>query len=319
MLIFKSEISFPLHGIVFLQFETWFAVSYIFRNTTYPTLWGTSGSSFSRFCLIWRCRQWRRTGRSQGLSRRASGIFRRLFIWYPAVISPSAVQATRIEWLSAWVGTLQESSWVISLQAARKKSTRPVCKSFILPKAGPDVCGLFSEDNRFVYCNNIAGLLSQLGITLYTPADWRLFLDSSKRSLKCVLLHNGNVHGAVPVGHSVHLREEHNDIKMVIDLLRYHEHNWIICVDLNMVNFLLGQQHGFMKVPCYLCMWDSRARDKHWTQKEWPIRETLEAGMPNILHDPIVSRDKIIFPPLHIKLGLMKQSVKAVGSDGKCF
>ena len=106
---------------------------------------------------------------------------------------------------------------------------------------------------------------------------------------------------------------------MVIDLLRYHEHNWIICVDLKMVNFLLGQQHGFTKFPCYLCMWDSRARDKHWTQKEWPIRETLEAGMPNILHDPIVSRDKIIFPPLHIKLGLMKQFVKALSSDGECF
>ena len=86
-----------------------------------------------------------------------------------------------------------------------------------------------------------------------------------------------------------------------------------------MVNFLLGQQHGFTKFPCYLCMWDSRARDKHWTQKEWPIRETLEAGMPNILHDPIVSRDKVIFPPLHIKLGLMKQFVKALSSDGECF
>lgn len=177
----------------------------------------------------------------------------------------------------------------------------------------------FSEDNRFVYCNDIAGLLSHLGITLYTPSDWRLFLDSSKRSLKCVLLHNGNVYGAVPIGHSVHLREEHNDIKMVIDLLQYHQHNWVICVDLKMVNFLLGQQHGFTKFPCYLCMWDSRARDKHWIQKEWPVRESLEAGMPNILHDPIVSRDKIIFPPLHIKLGLMKQFVKALNTDGECF
>lgn len=106
---------------------------------------------------------------------------------------------------------------------------------------------------------------------------------------------------------------------MVIDFLKYHEHNWIICVDLKMVNFLLGQQHGFTKFPCYLCMWDSRARDKHWNQKEWPMRETLVAGMPNILHDPIVSRDKIIFPPLHIKLGLMKQFVKALNTDGECF
>src|SRR5271157_3262858 len=66
-------------------------------------------------------------------------------------------------------------------------------------------------------------------------------------------------------------------------------------------------------------MWDSRARDKHWNQKVWPMRETLAAGMPNILHDPIISRDKIIFPPLHIKLRLMKQFVKALNTDGECF
>ena len=28
--------------------------------------------------------------------------------------------------------------------------------------------------------------------------------------------------------------------------------------DLKMVNFLLGQQSGFTKYPCFLCMWDSR-------------------------------------------------------------
>ena len=40
--------------------------------------------------------------------------------------------------------------------------------------------------------------------------------------------------------------------------------------------------------------------------------------MPNI-RDPIVNRDKIIFPPLHIKSGLMKQFVKALETEGECF
>jgi hypothetical protein len=177
----------------------------------------------------------------------------------------------------------------------------------------------FSEENQFVYCNDIPGLLSELGVGTYNPAEWRLFLDSSKRSLKCVLLHNGNDFGAVPVGHSVHLRETHDDIRVVMDLLKYHEHNWIMCVDLKMVNFLLGQQKGYTKFPCFLCLWDSRARAKHWTQKDWPIRESLEAGMPNIVQDPIVNREKIIFPPLHLKLGFMKQFVKALGTDSECF
>lgn len=155
----------------------------------------------------------------------------------------------------------------------------------------------FSEDKYFVYCHDIKGLLSLLGVTSYSSTESRLFLDSSKRSLKYVLLHNGNIYGAVTIGHSVHLREEYNDIKSMINLLKYSDHNWIICVDLKMVNFLLGQQKGFTKYPCYLCMWDSRAREKHWTQKEWPERETLEVGMPNIVNEPIVSRDRIIFPP----------------------
>ena len=106
---------------------------------------------------------------------------------------------------------------------------------------------------------------------------------------------------------------------MVLNLIKYREHNWIICVDLKMVNFLLGQQKGFTKFPCYLCMWESRARNQHWIQKEWPIRKTLTVGMQNIVNEPIISRNKIVFPPLHLKLGFMKQFVKALKTDSDCF
>ena len=41
--------------------------------------------------------------------------------------------------------------------------------------------------------------------------------------------------------------------------------------------------------------------------------------MPNIVNDPIVSREKIIFPLLHIKPGLMKQFVNALNTDGESF
>ena len=68
------------------------------------------------------------------------------------------------------------------------------------------------------------------------------FLDSSKRSIKCVLLHNGNRYGAVPVGHSTVLKEQQDEIRTVMNLFIYHEHDWIICVDLKMVSFLQHQQ-----------------------------------------------------------------------------
>lgn len=45
---------------------------------------------------------------------------------------------------------------------------------------------------------------------------------------------------------SVCFQEEHNDIKTVIHLLKYKEHNWTISVDLKRVNLILGQE-GFIK------------------------------------------------------------------------
>ena len=42
-------------------------------------------------------------------------------------------------------------------------------------------------------------------------------------------------------------------------------------------------------------------------------------GDKNIINEPLVNRDRIILAPLHIKLGLMKQFVKALHKDGDCF
>ena len=182
-----------------------------------------------------------------------------------------------------------------------------------------DLLKYFRYESDLVYCHDISGLINEMGVTSYDPNEWRLFLDSSKRSLKCVLLHNGNIYGSIPIGHSVLMKEKYDNVKTVLELLKYSEHNWIICVDLKMINFLLGQQSGYTKYPCFLCLWDSRARDKHWTEKDWPERTSLNAGDKNVINEPLVDRDKIILPPLHIKLGLMKQFVKALDLQSECF
>ena len=64
-------------------------------------------------------------------------------------------------------------------------------------------------------------------------------------------------------------------------------------------------------------MWDSRAKEEHDTKKERPSRE-LKVGEKYVINEALVLRDKIIFPPLHIKLGLTKQFVKAL-NKGDCF
>lgn len=158
-----------------------------------------------------------------------------------------------------------------------------------------------------------------MGHPEYNPEHWRLFIDSSKRSLKCVLLHNGNKFASVPIGHSTKLKEEYQNIKIVLEKISYAQHQWSVCVDLKMVNFLLGQQGGYTKYPCFICLWDSRAKKEHWTRKVWPLRENMEVGKANVVHEPLISRENILLPPLHIKLGLMKQFIKALDKTGDCF
>ena len=153
----------------------------------------------------------------------------------------------------------------------------------------------------------------------YKPKDWRLFIDSSKRSLKCVLLHNGNRFASIPIAHSTKLKEEYDNIKTVLQRICYEEHQWSICVDLKMVKFFLGQQNGYTKYPCFMCLWDSRAKQQHWIKKCWPTRNALKVGEENIIREPLIEREKIMLPPLHIKLGLMKQFVKALNKNGGCF
>ncbi|KAK3796603.1 hypothetical protein RRG08_057851 [Elysia crispata] len=60
-----------------------------------------------------------------------------------------------------------------------------------------------------------------MGAPRYDPTDWRLFIDSSKRSLKCVLLHIGNIFGALPIGHSVLLKENQTNMEWKSDVMLF--------------------------------------------------------------------------------------------------
>lgn len=51
--------------------------------------------------------------------------------------------------------------------------------------------------------------MNELQPGCYNPSEWRLFIDSSKESLKAVLLHNTNVYASIPVAYSVILDEDY--------------------------------------------------------------------------------------------------------------
>ena len=117
----------------------------------------------------------------------------------------------------------------------------------------------FTSENDFVYCRNVKKLLLAMAVPKYESIDWRFFIDSSKQSLKYVLLHNlkDQKYGAVPIGNSTKLEEKYEIIKAILRMLKYSKHQEIICVHLKMVNFLLELRSGHTKHHCFLCYWNS--------------------------------------------------------------
>ena len=53
--------------------------------------------------------------------------------------------------------------------------------------------------------------------------------------------------------------------------------------------------------------------NEHYVKRDWMLRTEYEPGVSSVHHIPLVDPDKIFLPPLHIKLGLMKNFVKALG------
>ena len=103
------------------------------------------------------------------------------------------------------------------------------------------------------YCTDMQGLFQEIGIT-YSAPNWRLFIDSSKRSLNAVLLHTGNVYPSIPIAHSVQMKEDRESVKILQELIQYNDHNWDVCGDFKMIAFLLGLQGGYTKHSCFLCL-----------------------------------------------------------------
>lgn len=191
-------------------------------------------------------------------------------------------------------------------------------KVSIYRKRQSTLTNFFAVEGDLVFCHDIPGLMTELNLP-YTPDKWRLFIDSSKTSLKAVLLFNGNEHPSVPIGHSVNMKETYDNLKMLLRCVKYEDHKWNICADLKVVALLTGLQSGYTKYCCFLCEWDSRARDKHYKIKVWPPRDTIQVGVKNLTREPLVQKEKIYLPPLHIKLGLIKNFVKALDREGNAF
>src|SRR4051794_23880544 len=98
-------------------------------------------------------------------------------------------------------------------------------------------------ENNLVACCDVNGLMTSLGIE-HDASNWRLFIDSSKLSLKAVLLHNGNSLPSIPLGHAVHIKETYHNMQVLLAAIKYKDYQWQICGDLKVIAILLGMQLG---------------------------------------------------------------------------
>jgi len=71
------------------------------------------------------------------------------------------------------------------------ESSREKYPNFFVSQSSSAVGAFFRKEDDLVFCYDVDGVMNALGIK-HGPKELRLFIDSSKLSLKAVLLHNGN-------------------------------------------------------------------------------------------------------------------------------
>ena len=79
------------------------------------------------------------------------------------------------------------------------------------------------KESHLVFCKDVRELIINMGVDEYSLTDWRVFIDSSKRSLKCVLLHNGNKYWSIPIAHSIKINEEYETVAFILKKINYTE------------------------------------------------------------------------------------------------
>jgi hypothetical protein len=125
---------------------------------------------------------------------------------------------------------------------------------------------MFYLQDDLAYCNDVDSLLDAFG-QHHNPGEWRLFTDSSKLSLKAVLLHNGNERPSIRLAFAAHMKESYDNMKFLLTMIQYGKHSWSVCGDLQVIALLLGLQLGYAKFCCFLCEWDSTDRKIHFVKK----------------------------------------------------
>jgi hypothetical protein len=112
----------------------------------------------------------------------------------------------------------------------------PSCKTSKYRRRHETFSSFYTVSDSLCYCHDVRGLFADIGID-HNPEEWRLFIDSSTKSLKAVLLHNGNRFPSIPVAHSVHLKEDYTNVQLLLEKVNYDHCKLDVCGDLRCWHF----------------------------------------------------------------------------------
>jgi hypothetical protein len=115
------------------------------------------------------------------------------------------------------------------------------------------------------------------------------------------------------------MKETYENLKQLLNKLEYSKYGWHICGDPKAVPLLMGLQLGCTKYCCLSCEWDSRTKSLHFLKRDWPQRKSLEVGEKNVQHSALAEWHKLLLPPPHDKLGVMKNFVKPMDRTGSAI
>jgi len=117
----------------------------------------------------------------------------------------------------------------------------------------------------------------------------------------------------------VYNKDSYENMKILMEAIKHDKFKWQFCGDLKVIALLHRLKQGFTKYCCLISECDSRARFLHYSRKDWSARKSLEPEIMNVENQPLVKLSKILLPSMHIKLGLTKNSVKAMNQEESAF
>jgi len=78
----------------------------------------------------------------------------------------------------------------------------------------------FTTEGNILACKDVDVLFQALNMS-HCSDEWRLFIDSSKVSLKAVILLNGNLLPSIPVAHAFGIKESDDSMKQLLQYTSY--------------------------------------------------------------------------------------------------